>query len=91
MNKKTIFLNGQKYIVIHKIDNEDLQSIDKIRDIEERFNISLTLKLVFEYFNLKKDLFIGEYKNIVFHELKPKTEIIEDLSEIEVISIVGGG
>ena len=90
-HKTTIFLNGQKYVIIYKTDNRDLNSIDNINITAIQRRLNITLKQVLDYFNFEKDLFVIEYQNIICDEVRSRLEIINDFAKIEVISIVGGG
>lgn len=51
----------------------------------------IELNSLMEYFNYKATLFILEYNNLIYDQIKWNKIILQNNDKIELITIVGGG
>ena len=59
----------------------------------ERYTLEAEISLhdLITYFNYNESLLVLEYNQVIFDKSYWKTTIIQDLDEIEIVTIVGGG
>jgi sulfur carrier protein len=51
----------------------------------------ISLSDLITYFNYNESLLVLEYNQVIFNKTHWKTTFVQDLDEIEIVTIVGGG
>ena len=54
-------------------------------------NSNISLYDLIKYFNYNESLLVLEYNQVIFNKTYWKNTFIQDLDEIEIVTIVGGG
>ena len=59
----------------------------------EKYTIDtdITLSDLITYFDYNESLLVLEYNQVIFNKTHWKKTLIQDLDEIEIVTIVGGG
>nr|YP_010208316.1 Thiamine biosynthesis protein [Pseudo-nitzschia multistriata]UBA15329.1 Thiamine biosynthesis protein [Pseudo-nitzschia multistriata] len=52
---------------------------------------NISLYDLITYFNFNESLLVLEYNQVIFDKAHWKTTFVQDLDEIEIVTIVGGG